>query len=104
MYPQVSEAEPASKSACAERTGFDDSFAERLCQELTSCGLVDASAIGRARRAIEQTHERLDHAFVRLGIIPETKLVDVMARLANLEVANLEPTRHRHKPDSRYPC
>ena len=57
----------------SDRVQFDEGFAERLCRELSSSGLVDSSAIGRARRATEVSSERLDHAFVRLGLVPEAQ-------------------------------
>lgn len=79
-------------SVKAEHTRFDDAFAESLCLELLSSGALDASAIARARRAFEQTGERLDQAFVRLGLVPEAKLVEAVAHLLGLEVATLEPS------------
>jgi general secretion pathway protein E len=75
-----------------ERAVFDEVFAESLCQELTLSGVADTSAVARARRAIEQTGERLDQAFVRLGLVPEAKLVEALAHLLGLEVARLEPS------------
>jgi general secretion pathway protein E len=70
---------------------FDAAFAEILCRVLASTGAMDGSAIARARRATEQTGERLDQAFVRLGLVPETKLVEMIARLLGLEVATMDP-------------
>lgn len=90
MHPISAKNDP-TEVKCAGSVKFDDRFAERLCRELTSSGLVDASAIGRARRATDQTQERLDHAFVRLGIVPEPKLIGILAQLLDLEVATQEP-------------
>jgi general secretion pathway protein E len=52
----------------------DAAFAETFANLLVGEGLVDAVAVGRARRAAEAASERLDFVLVKLGLISESDL------------------------------
>jgi general secretion pathway protein E len=62
--------------------GFADAFAAFLVRE----GLVESSAIARARRAADAAQERLDSVLVKLGLISETDMCSAYAAYCGLPV------------------
>lgn len=59
-------------------------FVEAFCGCLTSEGLLDPQAVGRARRAAEAAGERLDKVLVKLGLIAEGDLAAAYAAYCGL--------------------
>jgi general secretion pathway protein E len=62
--------------------GFADAFASLLVRE----GLVESSAIARARRAADAAAERLDSVLVKLGLVSETDMCSAYAAYCGLPV------------------
>src|SRR5450631_3172424 len=62
----------------------DPAFTQAFADLLVGEGLVDASAISRARRAAEAASERLDYVLVKLGLISESDLCIAYAAYCNL--------------------
>jgi general secretion pathway protein E len=57
---------------------------DELCQILERRGLLDQGALVRARRAQQQSNERFDLVLMRLGLIPDGVLAQVLAEYSGL--------------------
>ena len=76
---------PAAPPPVELRPGpADKGFADAFSSCLLAQGLIDAGALGRARRAAEATAERLDHVLVKLGLIAEADLAAAYAAYCDL--------------------
>src|SRR5919108_4333280 len=59
-------------------------FADRLSDFLLERGILDKSAIGRARSAQAKTNERFDFVLSRLGLIAEGSIAKILAEFLSL--------------------
>ena len=78
--------------------GFAQAFADLLVGE----DLVDAAAVGRARRAAEAASERFDLVLVKLGLISEGDLCIAYATYCGLPL--IDPVIFRTGPSWRIDC
>src|SRR4051794_29628476 len=76
---------PATRLPRPRDAGFAQAFSDRLVGK----DLVDAAAIGRARRAAEAASERFDLVLVKLGLISEADLCLAYATYCSLPL--IEP-------------
>ncbi len=78
----VQPAETSEPRLAPTDEGFADAFASLLVRE----GLVETSAIARARRAADAAAERLDSVLVKLGLVSETDMCSAYAAYCGLPV------------------
>ena len=78
----VQPAETSEPRLAPTDEGFADAFASLLVRE----GLVESSAIARARRAADAAAERLDSVLVKLGLVSETDMCSAYAAYCGLPV------------------
>ena len=78
----VQPAETSEPRLAPTDEGFADAFASLLVRE----GLVESSAIARARRAADAAAERLDSVLVKLGLVSETDMCSAYATYCGLPV------------------
>jgi general secretion pathway protein E len=73
-----------------------EAFADRLGQFLLERGILDKSALGRARSAQAKTSERFDLVLSRLGLVPEAQVARLLADFLSLAfVEGEELPQHR---------
>lgn len=61
-----------------------EEFADQLGGYLLERGVLDQSAISRAKSAQAKTNERFDLVLTRLGLIPEAKVARILAELLSI--------------------
>ena len=61
-----------------------ESFADRLGIFLLERGILDKSAVSRAKSAQAKTNERFDLVLTRLGLIPEDRIARILAEFLSL--------------------
>ncbi len=61
-------------------------FIDELCRLLEARKVLDAGALQRARRAQQQSGERFDLVLMRLGLIPDGVLAQVLAAFSGLRL------------------
>lgn len=71
------------------RTTEQENFAEAFGRRLTEANLLDAGSLDRARRAAATTGERFDHVLAKLGLVPETALLEALAGHLGTRVATV---------------
>ena len=67
-------------------TPKDSNFAEAFTGHLVAEGILDRSAVARARRAAEAASERIDAVLVKLGLVSEVDLCSAYASYCRLPV------------------
>lgn len=65
-------------------------FAEQIGTILIQRGLLDETALLRARKALEESNERFDHILTRLGLLQENKLIEILSDYLKLKVISKE--------------
>ena len=88
-------AAPSSRETELPRPG-DAGFAQAFSDLLVGRDLIDAAAVGRARRAAEAASERFDLVLVKLGLISEADLCLAYATYCKLPL--IEPTDLPSRP------
>lgn len=90
-------AEGSERRPAPSDDGFADAFAALLVRE----GLVEPSAVARARRAADAATERLDIVLVKLGLVSEADMCSAYAAYCELPVVQagdipLQPILSEH--------
>jgi general secretion pathway protein E len=74
----------------SQAVGFREAdFSEAFGQRLIEANLLDAGGLNRARRAAATTGERFDRVLAKLGLVPETALLEALASHLGTGVASV---------------
>jgi general secretion pathway protein E len=76
MTAQAESSETVGFRAAEQEEPFSEAFGRRLVE----VNLLDAGSLDRAKRAAATTGERFDRVLAKLGLVPETALLEVLAR------------------------